>query len=147
MGSWPRTAAGLALVALALAAAACGSSSAPGKTTLGPSVMKPLRRAARADIAYRRTQRASGKVTVPRLVGRRFDAAIRAVRRAGLRQREPGFSGSTGNPHESGGVDRIVSQSPQPGTKVPRGSTIVIEEGVQSKLGGGRYAPPPGEGG
>jgi PASTA domain len=137
-----RPTAAAALGALALALAGCGSGSGQ---SLPPSVMKPLRRAARSDRAFRAASASESRlVRVPRLVGMQFGEAVRVVHRAGLRQTEPGFSGSTSNPNLSGGRDRIVSQSPKPGTKVPRGSTVAIHEGVQSKLGGGRYAQPSG---
>jgi beta-lactam-binding protein with PASTA domain len=101
--------------------------------TFAPSVMKPLRRAARSHAAAMRARAPDRRrtVAVPRIVGLPFDRALRVVKRAGLRQTEPGFNGSTSNPHLSGQVDRVVSQSPPPGAQVARGSTIVIHEAVQ----------------
>jgi beta-lactam-binding protein with PASTA domain len=94
--------------------------------------MKPLRHASRVDLAARRRRApGGGMVTVPNLVGLRFQRAIRVVRRAGLRQTEPGFSGSLSNPHLTGQPDRISSQSPPPGMRVARGTTIAIHEAIR----------------
>jgi beta-lactam-binding protein with PASTA domain len=65
-------------------------------------------------------------VVVPRLVGERFGAAVRAVSAAGLHQSAPGFPGSIGNPTFNGHCQQVVSQSPRAGTSLPRGSTVSI---------------------
>ena len=77
-------------------------------------------------------------VRVPSLIGRRFFDAVRVVRQAGLQQEAPGYTGTTGNPHYPGRCIEILSQSPPPGTRVPRGTTVSIVEGVcnQAIVGG-----------
>jgi hypothetical protein len=52
------------------------------------------------------------------------------VERAGLQQHAPAFTGTMGNPHYNGNCKRILSQSPPPGTKLPKGATVSIVYGV-----------------
>jgi beta-lactam-binding protein with PASTA domain len=73
------------------------------------------------------------RVKVPNLVGERFEKAVRRVDAAGLEQRAPAFTGTVGNPHYSGRCMRILSQSPPPGTHLPKGATVSIVYGVCAK--------------
>jgi beta-lactam-binding protein with PASTA domain len=70
------------------------------------------------------------RVTVPKLVGERFERAVREVDRAGLQQHAPAFTGTIGNPHYKGNCKKILSQSPPPGTRLPKGATVSIVYGV-----------------
>jgi hypothetical protein len=120
----------LALAALALVAGGCGSGSRPAPT-LPSSELRPLRQAARSSAAHRAATKPERRlVIVPRLLGLRFDQAIRTVHRAGLRETEHGFTGALGNPNFKGSGIRIVSQSPPPGTRMRRGGTVAIHEGI-----------------
>jgi hypothetical protein len=73
------------------------------------------------------------EVRVPDLVGERFGAAVRRVERAGLEQTAPRFTGTVGNPHFNGHCQKILHQSPPPGTKVAEGYTVSIVYGVCPK--------------
>ncbi len=73
------------------------------------------------------------EVRVPDLVGERFGAAVRAVERAGLEQTAPHFTGTVGNPHFNGHCQKILNQSPPPGTKVAKGYTVSLVYGVCPK--------------
>lgn len=70
------------------------------------------------------------RVEVPKLVGERFGVAVRQVEEAGLEQHAPAFTGTIGNPHYNGNCKRILSQSPPPGTRLPKGATVSIVYGV-----------------
>ncbi len=73
------------------------------------------------------------EVRVPDLVGERFGAAVRAVERVGLEQTAPHFTGTVGNPHYNGHCQKILNQSPPPGTKVAKGYTVSLVYGVCPK--------------
>jgi len=73
------------------------------------------------------------KVRVPHLVGERFGQAVRDVERVGLEQHAPAFTGTVGNPHYNGHCQKILHQTPPPGTRVPKGSTVSIVYGVCPK--------------
>jgi beta-lactam-binding protein with PASTA domain len=73
------------------------------------------------------------KVRVPDLVGERFGQAVRDVERVGLEQTAPAFTGTVGNPHFNGHCQKILHQSPPPGTKVAKGYTVAIVYGVCPK--------------
>ena len=103
------------VAAASLAVAGCGSSSSD--EALHPK---------RATTATTSAQSAA----VPKLVGVRWESALRRVRRAGLEQRAPGFTGTTGNPGYSGRCLTVTSQSPVAGTEVPRGTTIAVVIGA-----------------
>jgi hypothetical protein len=114
--------AALAAAVAALIVAGCGGS---GSSTTSPS---GTRTGASAAPAHR-----VEKVTVPKLVGERFGRAVKEVRRAGLEQRAPAFTGTVGNPHYNGHCQRILNQSPPPGTRVPKGYTVALVYGVCPK--------------
>jgi beta-lactam-binding protein with PASTA domain len=69
-------------------------------------------------------------VKVPKLVGVRFEKAVHVVERVGLEQHAPAFTGTIGNPHYKGNCKKILSQSPPPGTRLPKGGTVSIVYGV-----------------
>jgi hypothetical protein len=126
----PRAGSFLALGVLVLLAGGCGSGSGPA-ASLPRGELRPLRQAAHSAAAHRAaTEPRRRLVIVPRLVGLRFDPAIRAIHRAGLREDEHGFTGAIGNPNFNGSDIRIVSQSPPPRTRVRRGSVVAIHEGI-----------------
>jgi hypothetical protein len=70
------------------------------------------------------------QVKVPKLVGERFGHAVQLVKRAGLEQEAPHFTGTVGNPHYNGTCQRVLHQSPPPGARVAKGSTVAIVYGV-----------------
>jgi PASTA domain len=75
---------------------------------------------------------------VPRLLGLRERRALPLARRAGLIVR-PSFQGSLGNPSVESGCVQVVSQSPPPGARRPRGSQIGISFGVcHGRIGPGK---------
>jgi beta-lactam-binding protein with PASTA domain len=47
-----------------------------------------------------------------------------------LQQHAPAFTGTIGNPHYNGNCKKIISQSPPPGTRLPKGATVSIVYGV-----------------
>jgi PASTA domain len=114
--------AGVAVIALI--AAGCGSSGSPEGTS---STAQSANRAPASG-----TQHVQ-KVRVPDIVGERFEQAVREVKRAGLEQQAPHFTGTTGNPHYSGRCQKILKESPPAGTRLPKGSTISIVYGVCPK--------------
>lgn len=73
------------------------------------------------------------QVKVPKLVGERFGHAVKLVKRAGLEQEAPHFTGTVGNPHYNGHCQRVLNQSPPAGSRVPKGFTIAIVYGVCPK--------------
>jgi beta-lactam-binding protein with PASTA domain len=73
------------------------------------------------------------RVVVPKLVGERFEQAVRDVERVGLQQHAPAFPGTQGNPHYSGNCMKILNQSPPAGTKLPKGGTVSIVYGACPK--------------
>jgi hypothetical protein len=73
------------------------------------------------------------RVRVPDLVGERFGKAVRDVEALGLQQHAPAFTGTVGNPHYNGHCQKILHQTPPPGTSVQKGSTISIVYGVCPK--------------
>ena len=73
------------------------------------------------------------QVRVPKLVGQRFGHAVQLVKRVGLEQEAPHFTGTVGNPHYNGTCQRVLNQSPPPGTRVAKGSTVAIVYGVCRK--------------
>jgi hypothetical protein len=112
------------LVASACLAVGCGSSGTPTTTSSSSSIaQKPPAPRHRAGASVKR-------VTVPKLVGERFEKAVREVDRAGLQQHAPAFTGTIGNPHYKGNCKKILSQSPPPGTRLPKGATVSIVYGV-----------------
>ena len=60
----------------------------------------------------------------------RFGAAVRAIERAGLEQRTSGFPGTLGNPAYGTRRTAVSSEAPRPGSRVERGSTVVIVYGA-----------------
>ena len=113
----------LAVAAAAtIAVAGCGGSSS---STTGSSTT------AESTQATRPAQ--MPKVRVPDLVGERFGQAIRDVEKAGLEQTAPAFTGTVGNPHFNGHCQKILHQSPPPGTKVAKGYTVSLVYGVCPK--------------
>jgi beta-lactam-binding protein with PASTA domain len=66
-------------------------------------------------------------------VGERFGQAVRDVERVGLEQHAPAFTGTVGNPHYNGHCQKILHQTPPPGTRVAKGSTVSIVYGVCPK--------------
>ena len=106
------------IAVIAAAAAGCGGSS--GTSTTGQSTQ-----------AARRSH--LSEVRVPHLVGERFGEAVRDVARVGLEQTAPHFTGTVGNPHFNGHCQRILNQSPPPGTKVAKGYTVSLVYGVCPK--------------
>jgi hypothetical protein len=70
------------------------------------------------------------EVRVPDIVGERFGRSVKEVKRAGLEQEAPGFTGTIGNPNYNGQCVRVLHQSPPAGTKVPKGYTVAIIYGV-----------------
>jgi hypothetical protein len=112
------------LVGSACLAVGCGSSGTPTSTSSSSTV-------AQKPPAPRQQPGASVKrVTVPKLVGERFERAVREVDKAGLQQHAPAFTGTIGNPHYKGNCKKILSQSPPPGTRLPKGATVSIVYGV-----------------
>ena len=105
----------------AILIAGCGGSSSPSTTTASEGGKGPVVRPRAPE------------VRVPKLVGERFGAAVRRVERAGLKQTAPAFTGTVGNPHFNGHCQRILHQSPPPGTKVVKGYTVSIVYGVCPK--------------
>jgi hypothetical protein len=109
--------------AAAIAMAGCGGSS--GSSTTASSTTE------------QRTQTVHpspvAKVRVPHLVGERFGQAVRDVESVGLQQTAPAFTGTVGNPHFNGHCQKILHQSPPPGTKVAKGYTVSIVYGVCPK--------------
>lgn len=73
------------------------------------------------------------EVRVPDLVGERFGQAVRDVEKVGLEQTAPAFTGTVGNPHFNGHCQKILHQSPPPGTKVAKGYTVSLVYGVCPK--------------
>jgi beta-lactam-binding protein with PASTA domain len=67
-------------------------------------------------------------VVVPHLIGRRQDDAHAIVARAGLKLRWTGFTGKLGNGRYEIGCVKILRQSPAPGERRPRGSSIAVIE-------------------
>lgn len=128
---------GVAALALAALPSACGSSGSPSSP---PSASRGAQ--ARAGDEHP----AGGRVVVPRLVGERFEVAVRDVHEAGLEQTAPGFPESIGNPTFNGRCKKVLSQSPRPGTKLRRGSTVGIVYGVcpQAVNNGHPYTTPSG---
>ena len=115
-----------AMAATALLAAGCGSSeSSPTTSSAGPVASK-LTPPQRSDISVKR-------VAVPNIVGERFGEAVHDVEKAGLQQHAPAFTGTIGNPHYNGNCKKILSQSPPPGTRLPKGGTVSIVYGVCPK--------------
>lgn len=113
----------LAVAAAAtLAVAGCGGSSS---STAGSSTTAQRTQAARPARVP--------KVRVPDLVGERFGQAVREVEKAGLEQTAPAFTGTVGNPHFNGHCQKILHQSPPPGTKVAKGYTVSLVYGVCPK--------------
>ncbi len=116
----------LALAAAAvLAVAGCGSGSSSPSSTATSGSPSASRAEASAPAAHN-----AGEVRVPKLVGERFGAAVKEVERLGLSQDAPHYTGTVGNPHYSGHCQRVLNQSPPPGTKVPKGYTVAIVYGV-----------------
>jgi beta-lactam-binding protein with PASTA domain len=70
------------------------------------------------------------RVTVPKIVGERFGQAVHDVEAAGLEQHAPAFTGTIGNPNYNGHCKKILSQSPPPGTRLPKGGIVSIVYGV-----------------
>jgi PASTA domain-containing protein len=105
--------------------AGCGASGATSAPTLTPRERSELDAAAAAARAERPSV-GGGRVVVPRVAGKRFDAAVHVLREAGLRQGTQGFPGSLGNPTMAGDCIRVTNQSPAPGTKVPSHSEVEI---------------------
>jgi hypothetical protein len=106
---------------VAFLAAGCGSSEpSPSTSSSGVAEKQP------AAQSGGRVER----VEVPKLVGERFGVAVRQVEEAGLEQHAPAFTGTIGNPHYNGNCKRILSQSPPPGTRLPKGATVSIVYGV-----------------
>lgn len=116
-----RIAAALAAVTACLLAG-CGSSGS-SSTTASTSASTP-----KAPVAHHVEQ-----VKVPKLVGERFGPAVTEVKRAGLEQEAPHFTGTVGNPHYNGHCQQVLNQSPPPGTRVPKGFTVAIVYGVCPK--------------
>lgn len=115
----------LAIVAIAgILAAGCGSSAEPSQSTGSASAAQ--RPAPPPRPAGGRPRR----VTVPSLVGDRFEKAVHEVRDAGLEQHAPAYTGTIGNPHYNGNCKKIISQSPPPGSRLPEGGTVSIVYGV-----------------
>lgn len=67
------------------------------------------------------------------MVGERFGPAVKEIERLGLNQEAPHYTGTAGNPHYNGHCQRVLNQSPPPGTKVPKGYTVAIVYGVCPK--------------
>jgi beta-lactam-binding protein with PASTA domain len=118
---------GLGVAALAVCVmAGCGSGSSSTSsttTTASASHVMPSAPAARHV----------KEVRVPDIVGERFGRAVKEVERLGLDQEAPHFTGTVGNPHYNGHCQRVLNQSPPPGTKVPKGHTVAIVYGVCPK--------------
>ena len=112
-----------ALTALAVClVASCGGSGSPTTTTSTTHATSDAPAAPPVE-----------RVRVPQLVGERFGQAVREVKRAGLEQEAPHFTGTVGNPHYNGHCQKILNQSPPPGTRVPKGSIVAIVYGVCPK--------------
>jgi hypothetical protein len=84
------------------------------------------------------------EVRVPDLVGERFGQAVRDVKRVGLEQTAPHFTGTVGNPHYNGHCQKILNQSPPAGTKVAKGYTVSLVYGVCPKAIARGKQPPRG---
>jgi beta-lactam-binding protein with PASTA domain len=110
-------------LAIAIMIAGCGGSS--GSSTTASSTTGQGTQAASPAQAP--------EVRVPDLVGERFGQAVRDVERIGLEQTAPAFTGTVGNPHFNGHCQKILHQSPPPGTKVAKGYTVSIVYGVCPK--------------
>jgi hypothetical protein len=107
--------------------AGCGGSGTSPSTSSSPTI------AQHPPPKQRRSGSTVKRVAVPDLVGERFEQAVRDVRRVGLQQHAPAFTGTIGNPHYNGNCKRILSQSPPAGTKLPEGATVSIVFGVCPK--------------
>jgi beta-lactam-binding protein with PASTA domain len=83
-------------------------------------------------------------VRVPDLVGERFGQAVRDVKKVGLEQTAPHFTGTVGNPHFNGHCQKILNQSPPAGTKVAKGYTVSLVYGVCPKAIARAKQPPRG---
>ena len=112
------------LVVSACVAAGCGSSGPSNSTSSSSSV------AQKAPPAKHRAGASVERVKVPNLVGERFEKAVHEVDSVGLQQHAPAFPGTIGNPHYKGHCKKILSQSPPPGTRLPKGATVSIVYGV-----------------
>jgi hypothetical protein len=124
----------LTIGVLVILVAGCGGSSSPSTTatTTGEDNTQAVRPAHVSE------------VRVPDLVGERFGAAVRRVERAGLEQTAPHFTGTVGNPHFNGHCQKILNQSPPPGTKVAKGYTVSLVYGVCPKAIARGKQPPRG---
>jgi beta-lactam-binding protein with PASTA domain len=113
-----------ALAAVAVCTVAgCGSGSSGSSTTTASTS------AQHATSSAPNVQHVK-EVRVPKLVGERFGRAVKEVKRLGLDQEAPHYTGTVGNPHYNGHCQRVLNQSPPPGTKVPKGYTVAIVYGV-----------------
>ncbi len=119
-----RTGLWLLLAVIAALAVGCGSSEPSHSTSSSPSVAQKVPSA--QPSAGGRVER----VKVPNLVGERFEKAVHEVDSVGLQQHAPAFPGTIGNPHYKGHCKKILSQSPPPGTRLPKGGTVSIVYGV-----------------
>ncbi|MFL5892429.1 MAG: PASTA domain-containing protein [Solirubrobacterales bacterium] len=118
---------GLGVAALAACVmAGCGSGSSSSSSTTATASASHVRLSAPAA-------RHVKEVRVPDIVGERFGQAVKEVERLGLDQEAPHFTGTVGNPHYNGHCQRVLNQSPPPGTKVPKGYTVAIVYGVCPK--------------
>ena len=118
-----RIGAGMAALAVC-AVAGCGSSGSSSTTSTTSAAHIAPNPAPAAHVQH---------VEVPSLVGERFGRAVKEVRRAGLEQEAPAFTGTVGNPHYNGHCQRVLNQSPPAGTKVEKGYTVAIVYGVCPK--------------
>jgi hypothetical protein len=121
----------LAVAALLATLAGCGqgASTTASDGALAGQALSQLTAAAHSSAAFRRRHLGTGNVRVPAVVGRQFLTAVRVIRAAGLSHKSQGFTGSVGQPSYSGRCLRVSTQSPPPGTKVTRGSTVSIMYG------------------
>lgn len=105
------------------AVAGCGSGSSSSSSTTTSASASHAKASAPAAPHVK-------EVRVPKLVGERFGPAVKEVERLGLSQEAPHYTGTAGNPHYNGHCQRVLNQSPPPGTKVPKGYTVAIVYGV-----------------
>jgi PASTA domain-containing protein len=137
VGSWRggrRLWSAVTVGALAMLVASCGGSS--GSSTSASSTG--------GATTHAEGRAAAAAVRVPDLVGERFGQAVRDVKKVGLEQTAPHFTGTVGNPHFNGHCQKILNQSPPAGTKVAKGYTVSLVYGVCPKAIAHAKQPPRG---
>jgi beta-lactam-binding protein with PASTA domain len=107
-------------VLLATVLTACGGAAGTSSTTTTTG----------AAATTTTTHAQAARVAVPKLVGRHYRDAVRALHQRGLTAHAPGFTGSYSSTTMNG-CETILNQAPAPGATLPPHTSVAIVIGLR----------------